>query len=378
MEIKVREVGAAEEKSKAEIEQELLDKAESENFGENDTDAPRVEESTESATTTQEQEDVQPQEETQTQSSELTEEDVLSYIKSRYDKQIDSVEQLFDEKESNEDLPEDVAAYFKYKKETGRGIDDYVKLHQDFDSMDEDALLSNYFLATEEAIDADDVEVLMSDYDYDEDIDEESEIKKKKLAKKKAIGKAKRFFNEQKENYSKPLESSTAEFSDEQKKKIEEYNQYIEQAKTYEEQQQRIRDVYVQKTEEIFSDFKGFDFKIGDDKVLTYKPSNVDEVKKLNLDTNNFINKFVDDSGALVDAAGFHRALAIAMNPERYAKFFYEQGLSAGTEDVTKKMKNINMSERSAPEVTNKGGVKVRSVNPDSGRGLKIKSIKKV
>ena len=116
MEIKVREVGTVEEKSRAEVEQELLDKAESESFGEKDTDAPRVEESTESAATVQEQEDVQPQEETQTQSSGLKEEDVLSYIKSRYDKQIDSVEQLFDEKESNEKLPEDVAAYFKYKK----------------------------------------------------------------------------------------------------------------------------------------------------------------------------------------------------------------------------------------------------------------------
>ena len=116
MEIKVREVGTVEEKSRAEVEQELLDKAESESFGEKDTDVPRVEESTESATTAQEQEGVQPQEETQTQSSELKEEDVLSYIKSRYDKQIDSVEQLFDEKESNEKLPEDVAAYFNTKK----------------------------------------------------------------------------------------------------------------------------------------------------------------------------------------------------------------------------------------------------------------------
>ena len=243
MEIKVREVGAVEEKSKAEVEQELLDKAESENFGENNADEPRVEESTERAAATEEQESVQPQEETQAQSSELNEEDVLSYIKSRYDKQIDSVEQLFEEKETNEELPEDVAAYFKYKKETGRGIEDYVKLQQDFDSMDEDALLSNYFLATEEAIDRDDVEVLMSDYEYDEDIDEESDIKKKKLAKKKAIGKAKRFFNEQKESYYKPLESSTAEVSEEQKKKMEEYNQYIEQAKTYEEQQENKPDV---------------------------------------------------------------------------------------------------------------------------------------
>lgn len=378
MEIKVREVGTVEEKSRAEVEQELLDKAESESFGEKDTDAPRVEGSTESATTSQEQEDVQPQEETQTQSSELKEEDVLSYIKSRYDKQIDSVEQLFDEKESNEKLPEDVAAYFKYKKETGRGIEDYVKLQQDFDSMDEKTLLSNYFLATEEALDLEDVDVLMSDYSYDEDVDEESEIKKKKLAKKKTIGKAKRFFNEQKESYKQPLESSTADISEEQKKKIDEATQYIAEAKSYEEQQQRRREVFVQKTEEVFSDFKGFDFKIGEDTTLTYSPTNVEEIKKLNMDTNNFMKRFVDDKGLLVDAAGFHKSLAIAMNPERYAKFFYEQGLSAGTEDVTKKMKNINMSERNAPEVTNKGGVKVRSVNPDNGKGLRIRKIKKL
>ena len=244
--------------------------------------------------------------------------------------------------------------------------------------MDDKTLLSNYFLATEEALDLEDVDVLMSDYSYDEDVDEESEIKKKKLAKKKTIGKAKRFFNEQKESYKQPLESSTVDISEEQKKKIDEATQYIAEAKSYEEQQQRRREVFVQKTEEVFSDFKGFDFKIGEDTTLTYSPTNVEEIKKLNMDTNNFMKRFVDDKGLLVDAAGFHKSLAIAMNPERYAKFFYEQGLSAGTEDVTKKMKNINMSERNAPEVTNKGGVKVRSVNPDNGKGLRIRKIKKL
>ena len=33
------------------------------------------------------------------------------------------------------------------------------------------------------------------------------------------------------------------------------------------------------------------------------------------------------------------------------------------------------MTERKAPEVTNKAGFQVKSVNPDSGRGLKIRSI---
>ena len=34
------------------------------------------------------------------------------------------------EREEQEVLPEDVASYLKYKKETGRGIDDYVRVKQ--------------------------------------------------------------------------------------------------------------------------------------------------------------------------------------------------------------------------------------------------------
>jgi len=377
MNIKVKEVSGGEQKSRAEVEEELLAKAEVANKG-SEINLEGVDTSTESATAPQEQETIQPQGETQTQSSELKEEDVLSYIKNRYDKEIDSVGQLFDEKESNEELPEDVAAYFEYKKKTGRGIEDYVKLNQDFDSMDEKSLLENYFLSTEEGLDSDDVDVLLDDFKYDVDVDDETDIKKIKLAKKKAIGRAKKFFNEQKEMYKRPLESSTVEQSESEKEEREAYNQYIKKAKSYEEEQKRRREWFVEKTDEVFSDFKGFDFKIGEDQVLTYTPNNVDDLKKRNLDTNNFMKKFVDDNGLINDAAGFHKALAIASNPERYAKFFYEQGLSAGTEGVTKKMKNINMSERKAPEVTSKGGMQVKSLNPENGRGLKIRKIKRL
>lgn len=377
MEFKVKEVSGTEQKSRAEVEEELLAKAAAANEG-NETNLERVETSTESAPAPQEQETIQPEGETQTQSSELKEEDVLSYIKNRYDKEIDSVGQLFDIKESNEELPEDVAAYFEYKKKTGRGIEDYVKLNQDFDSMDENTLLKNYILSTEEELDSDDVDVLLDDYKYDIDVDDETDIKKIKLAKKKAIGKAKKYFNEQKEMYKQPLESSTAELSESEKEEREAYNQYLQQAKSFEEEQKRRRDWFVEKTDEVFSDFKGFDFKIGEDQVLTYTPTNLEELKKRNLDTSNFMKKFVDENGLISDATGFHKALAIASNPERYAKFFYEQGLSAGTEGVTKKMKNINMSERKAPEATTKGGMQVKSLNPDNGRGLKIRKIKRL
>ena len=94
-----------------------------------------------------------------------------------------------------EELPEDVAAYFKYKKETGRGIEDYVKLQRDFDSMNPDSLLREYLSATEgEGLDAEDIDSLMEDYSYDEELDDEAVIKKTKLAKKKTIAKAKKIF----------------------------------------------------------------------------------------------------------------------------------------------------------------------------------------
>ena len=90
----------------------------------------------------------------------------------------------------------------------------------------------------------------------------------------------------------------------------------------------------------------------------------------------NFVMKYLDDSGLLKDSEGYHRALAVAMNPEKFAKFFYEQGQSEATEDVMRKTKNVNMSERRTPEVTSKGGMKIKSVSTPSSRGLKIRSKK--
>lgn len=369
MEIKVRAVGEVEQKSTQEVEKELLEKHEQEVNSVEETPTVAEEPTT----------DVEPEAEPTTQSSELKEEDVLSYIKNRYEKDFTSVDQMFEQQGSNEELPEDVKAYFEYKQKTGRGMSDYIKLSRDFDAMDDDQLLSEYLLASGEATDAEDVEFMMDDFSYDEDLDDEKDIKKAKLAKKKTIVKAKKFFNEQKEMYKEPLESSTASISDEQREALEAYNQYVEQAKTQEEELKRKRDWFLKKTDEVFNpEFKGFDFKVSEDKTLTFLPTkNVDELKKVNSNSSNFINKFINDSGLLEDASGYHRALAIANNPERFARFFYEQGMSDATEGVARKMKNINMSERKTPQVArSKDGLQIRSISAPSSRGLTIKSKK--
>ena len=384
MELKVRAVDAVEEKSVQEVEQELLDKHEEKFSDSSETkeNNPQVkmdfaEESVVEDTPKAEETSEETPEPVQEQ-AELSEEDVLSYIGKRYGKEINSLDELNATREEAEQLPEDVAAYFKYKKETGRGIEDYVKLQRDFSAMNPDSLLREYLTVTEgEGLDAEDIDSLMEDYSWDEELDEESVIKKTKLAKKKTIAKAKKFFNEQKELYKQPLESRPVVDSQSDNEELQEYRQYLESVKTQQQESEAKRNWFLKETDKVFTeDFKGFDFVL-DDKTVTFSPGDVQTIKKSQETPMNFINKYLDDKGLVSDAAGYHRALSIAMNPDKFAKFFYEQGKSEATEDVIRKTKNINMSERRAPEVTNKGGFQVKSVNPDSGRGLKIRSIKR-
>jgi hypothetical protein len=360
MEIKVKEVGVVEEKSAVEVEETLIEKVEQQH---EEQTQPEAVEQTEA-----------PEE---TQGAELKEEEVLNFIKNRYDKDISSVDQLFAEKESNDKLPEDVSAYFEYKKKTGRGIEDYVKLNRDFDSLDEDQILTEYLLATEEGIDKEDVELLMEDYSYDEELDDESDIKRAKLKKKKAIVKAKKFFNEQKEMYHQPLESSATGIS-EDNEDYKAYKQYVENAKTQSEEQSRKVDFFEKETDKVLNqDFKGFKVSI-DEANLLYNPGgSVEEIRKSQSSVINFINNHLNEDGLVKNAAEYHKALSAAMNPDKFARFFYEQGKAAATDDVTRKMKNINMSTRSAPEVTSKGGTQFRAINPSEGKGLRIKSIKR-
>ena len=380
MEIKVRDLGSAEEKSVAQKEQEVLDNAASKDVAEvkvAEVEAPKVE--AEPQTTDSEEPKSESPKEV-TQSSELSEDDVLSFIKNRYDKDVASVSDLFVEKEANEELPEDVAAYMEYRKKTGRSFEDYSKLNRDFKAMDEKQLLREYYQATEDSLDADDINYMLEDFSYDAELDEENVVKKKKLAFKKEIGKARKFFEKQKEMYKEPLESSTASISEDQQKTIDAYNQYVKDAQTYEEEAKRKRDWFLEKTDEVFSpEFKGFDFKVGEDKVITFLPStNVDEIKSQNSDSFNIFRRYLDsESGLMKDTVGYHRAASVAQNPERFARFFYEQGKADATEDVTKKIKNVNMSTRTSPQVAKKDGMTIRALNPSEGRGLKIKSKKK-
>ena len=350
----VRDLGVSEQKSIQEVEQQLLDQHE-EKFNQ---------EKEEPIITTEQVEEIG-----------LKDEDVISYIKNRYNKEVNSIDELFQKREDTEELPGDVSAYFKYKKETGRGIEDFVKLNRDYSSMDSDSLLAEYYSQTDEDLDEEDIAYMIEDkFSYDEDLDDPKDIKKKELAKKKELVKAKKYFEDSKEAYRIPVESAGGLVSEDEKETYNAYKKYVQDSQSQQEENYRKSEYFQKKTEELFSDdFKGFDFVIGD-KTVKFSPGDVKETKKIQSDVSNFISKYIDANGMISDPVGYHRSLAAAMNPEKMATFFYEQGKAEALLDNARKIKNIDMDTRSTPQSISQSGFKVVATESDSGRGLRIKS----
>jgi hypothetical protein len=375
--IVVKDLGVMEQKSTQEIEKELLAKHEAEQ----ETKVQEVSEVSDQVVPEDIKEEiVEPVVEEKIEeviTPQMSDEEVLKYIGNRYGREITSLDELVEVKENTPDLPEDVLSYFNYKKETGRGLEDFVRLNKDYSSDSPDSLLANYYSQTEEGLDSEDIKDLIEDsFGFDEELDDERDIRKRKLAKKRELSKAKKYFNELKEKYKVPLESRES-LSQQSEKELKAYREYIEDGKSYKEESKRKQEWFVKETGKVFNDkFKGFEFNINDKKV-SYSPLPADDLKKSQSSINNFIQTYLDDKGLIKNADKYHKALSMAMNPDKYAKFFYEQGQADAIDNVSKKSKNINMEMRQSPQALAKSGFKVRSLDTGTGRGLKIRSNKK-
>ena len=312
----------------------------------------------------------EPQGEVQAQ-PEVNEEDIVrNFLKEKY--QIESLEDVL--KKDEQKLPEDVDAFLRYKKETGRSFEDYMNLQKDWSKVNEQEVLRQYYKENNPHLDDEDISYLMEEkFSYDEDLDDEREIKKKKVAMKDELYKAKSHFESLKEKYKAPLESSSADLPEEYKEAFSFYSQYTEQSKKEAQLQEERSKVFLEKTNNLFTEeFKGFEFDLGDKKQL-FTPKDVSKVKEVQSDITNFFNQHIDENGYVKDAASYHKALFAASNADAMAKYFYEQGVADATSGLVKETKNISMTVRDNKPVENKGGLKYREVSPDLGRSLKIK-----
>ena len=307
---------------------------------------------------------------------ELTKEDIINdYLTDRYQINAKELEDVLSNNEEVLDLPEEVEKYLQYKEQTNRGLKDFVKANEDVSEYEDQALLREYYMQTNPELDDNDISYLINEkYEVDENADTESDRKRKSLEKKQELHRAKEYFNNMREKYRAPLESSMDAFPDDVKKAVEFYQQYNDEAANQEKLSNEQRKIFEQKTSSFFNDkFKGFEYNLGE-KTVTYKPKSVNEVAENQSDLNNFIRRFVDEKGFLKDANKYHQSLHMAMNPEAYAKFFYEQGKADAVNEVVKDGKNIDMNVRTNVD-SSKPGTKFKVVdsNQEFGSGLKIK-----
>ena len=307
---------------------------------------------------------------------ELTKEDIINdYLTDRYQINAKELEDVLSNNEEVLDLPEEVEKYLQYKEQTNRGLRDFVKANEDVSEYEDQSLLREYYMQTNPELDDNDISYLINEkYEVDENVDTESDRKRKSLEKKQELHRAKEYFNNMQERYRAPLESCMDAFPDDVKKAVEFYQQYNDEAANQEKLSNEQRKIFEQKTSSFFNDkFKGFEYNLGE-KTVTYKPKSVTEVAEKQSDLNNFIQRFVDEKGFLKDANKYHQSLHMAMNPEAYAKFFYEQGKADAVNEVVKDGKNIDMNVRTNVD-SSKPGTKFKVVDSSQGfgSGLKIK-----
>ena len=351
MEFKIREVDESQSKSSQELERELLEKHEKDStLGKSSED--------------QELND-----------QELNDQRVLEFIESKHGRKFSKIEEIFQvQTQEKEKLPEDVEAFLNFKKETGRGLNDFMMINRDLEKMNPDNLLRDYYLQTNPELESEDIDFMIDELGYDEELDSDSDVRKKKIEKKNILAKAKQHFKEQSEKFKAPLESSEKAMSEDEVREREAFKQYVDQSKTNTESVKRKQEWFQKKTDEVFSDkFKGFDFKISEDKVVSFSPGDKDSIKKTNSSVENFLGKFVDKEGLIEDAEGYHKALSVAMNADKFAKHFYELGAAAAVDSQSKKDKNIDFNTRTTPASFSRNGLKIRESSAGSADKLVIR-----
>lgn len=303
------------------------------------------------------------------QQFELDDNSILSYLKERHSLELGSIDDL--KQTEKQELTEDVEKFLQYKKETGRGFDDFVNLQKDWTKVNDTSVLTEYYKETKPHLDEEDINLILSeDFSYDEELDDPSDIRKKKLAFKEELYKARNHFESLKEKYKAPLESSVTSIPEDYKEAFNFYSQYKEQSEQEAQLQELRSRAFSEKTDGLFSqEFKGFEFNLGDKKQV-FKPKDVGQVKEEQSDISNFFSKHLDEKGIIKDASQYHKAIFAASNADAIAKHFYEQGVADATGGLVKETKNIDMSVRDNKTVDVKG-TKFRVV--DSGEDFSFK-----
>jgi len=276
-------------------------------------------------------------------------------------------------KETGKALPENIEKLVSFMEETGGTVEDYVRLNADYSQLDNNTLLREYYKKSKPYLDSSEINLLIEDnFQYDEDLDDERDIRRKKLAFKEEVAKAQGFLEQTKSKYYDEIKLRPG-VTQEQKKATDFFNRYNEEQNTRTQQHEAFKN---QTKQLLNNDFKGFDFNLGEKK-FRYGVQNASQVGETQSDINNIVGKFLDDKGNVKDPAGYHKAMYAAMNADKIASHFYEQGKADAIKEVVSTSKNPSTNEpRKATGDVFINGLKVRSISGADSSQLKIKTRK--
>ena len=269
-------------------------------------------------------------------------------------------------------LPENIEKLVTFMEETGGTVEDYVRLNADYTNVDSNTLIREYYKQTKPHLDAEDISILLEDFNIDEDLDEPKDVRKKKIAFKEEAAKAKNFLEDLKSKYYDEIKLRPGVTQDQQKA-TDFFNRYNEE----QEAVQKKHSDFVSRTKDLLTnDFEGFDFKVSDKK-FRYGVKNPTQIAENQSDITNFIKTFLNEKGEITDTKGYHKALYAARNADTIAQHFYEQGKADAVKDVMAKSKNITAEPRqtSSGDVFI-GGLKVKAITGLDSSKLKIKTKK--
>ena len=270
-------------------------------------------------------------------------------------------------------LPENIESLVKFMEDTGGTIEEYVRLNADYSDIDNNTLLKEYYKSTKSHLDTSEIDFLIDDnFSFDEDLDEQRDIRKKKLALKEEVAKAKKFLNGMKDEYYKEVKLGS-KLSKDQQDAINFYNEYNQKQSAAGEVQQKQYKQFEQSTNNVFNEnFKGFDFKVGDKK-YRYNVKNAGDVKNYQSDISNFVREFLDENDMMKDAKGYHKALYAGKNIDKIVSHFYEQGKADAIKQTAINSKNIDMGARTNKPVVEAGGMKFKVLGGENSSKLKFK-----
>ncbi len=301
---------------------------------------------------------------------EVTEEEVQEQVE---ELQEEVEEVIAEAQETGEPLPENIQKVVDFMNETGGSLEDYVKLNTDYSSLNDKQLLREYYENTKPHLDKEDIDILMEDFSYDEELDDEKSVRKSKIAFKEEVAKAKNHLESLKSKYYEEIKAGSKLTTDQQKA-VDFFNRYNKESEEENKVAKNKSNIFLQKTNKVFSDnFKGFEYSVGDKK-YRFNVKNASEVKQTQSDINNFVKKFLAEDSTMGDAKGYHKALFTAMNADAIANHFYEQGKADAIKNSVAKSKNVDMDPRGVHEpVTEAGGLRVRAISGDDSSRLKVK-----